>query len=229
MAGSLKLQSLLTYYTTYAIVINIVIFGDQFAQTAKYSYNLKVVTIMIPDRPIDPSDALLLFNTFADVARGMHVDFAIRIIGTDGEDLFSFKMHNTAPGSVQKAAARAHTAYLHKRDTSEFLNPTFYGEKRWTEKMIVATKLSDPQFTAETGGYAITLDGEILGFIGVAGGTVDEDDQVCQSAVRSWVDANIVGYRNPWPDVYTEHARVIANVAGPRPVDFGTAIELTFR
>jgi uncharacterized protein GlcG (DUF336 family) len=91
------------------------------------------------------------------------------------------RMDGARPLTPSIAIAKAYSAAVMQRPTTMLRGwangePVFFGQvARMGHHPIVAT----------SGGYTLKQDGEILGGIGVAGGSPDEDQTVCESIITA--------------------------------------------
>ena len=89
-------------------------------------------------------------------------------------------MDNAIFASVDIALKKAYTSAALKLDTSvlaDLVNPggSLYGLH------------TDSKYVVFGGGFPLKVDGEIVGAIGVSGGTVEEDMTIAMACVKSFV------------------------------------------
>jgi glc operon protein GlcG len=97
------------------------------------------------------------------------------VIVDDGGNLVCLeKMDETQIGSIEVAQAKAHTAIAFKRPTKVFQDAVAGGN---------TSILKLPGVVATEGGIPLTVDGKIIGAIGVSGGTSAQDGTVAQAGV----------------------------------------------
>ena len=101
------------------------------------------------------------------------------VVVDDGANLVSLeKMDDTQLGSIDVAIDKAKTAVLFKRPTKAF-----------EEKVLKDGRnviLSLPNAIAIEGGIPIVIGGQLVGAIGVSGGTSDQDGIVAKAAVDAF-------------------------------------------
>lgn len=93
-----------------------------------------------------------------------------------------------------------HLVAFQRSDGAKFLTERIAIDKAWTavsfgiSTKLWASALTDPAITqmgniprllAAGGGYPIIEDGDVIGGLGVSGGTHDQDEQVAEAALRA--------------------------------------------
>jgi len=87
------------------------------------------------------------------------------------------RMDDTQYGSLDVAQRKAATAAQFRRSTRVFADRVLKGDQ---------TPLSVPGIIAIPGGLPFTLDGKVIGSIGVSGVTSDQDEQIANAAVAAF-------------------------------------------
>lgn len=100
----------------------------------------------------------------------------IVIVDDGGNLIYLEKMDDTQIGSIDVAIAKAHSAIAFKRPTKVFQDGVAGGN---------TSILKLPGVIATEGGIPLTVDGKIIGAIGVSGGTAAQDGTVAQAGVDS--------------------------------------------
>lgn len=103
----------------------------------------------------------------------------IAIVDTGGHLLHLNRLEETAPFTVDMATAKAKTAALTKRETG------FY------EDLVLKGRLSFLGMPLEgimEGGFPITMEGHIVGAIGVSGSTSQIDAEIAHVALNNYKD-----------------------------------------
>jgi uncharacterized protein GlcG (DUF336 family) len=98
----------------------------------------------------------------------------IAIVDDGGNLLYLQRMDGTQVGSIDVAVAKATSAFRFKRPTKAFEDALKGGRQ---------AILKLPGATPVEGGIPITLDGQILGAIGVSGVQSFEDAQIAQAGL----------------------------------------------
>ena len=104
-------------------------------------------------------------------AAGRKLTMVITILDEGGNLIYLAKMDETQIGSIAVAQAKAKSAISFKRPTKVFEDGVAGGRN---------ALLSLPGAVPIEGGLPITVNGKIIGAIGVSGGTSVEDGQVAQ-------------------------------------------------
>lgn len=116
-------------------------------------------------------------------AEEMGKDFVFAVVNADGNLILEQKMDDALLASVDIALKKAYTAAALKIETSELAklvqpNGSLYGLQ------------TDPRYIVFGGGVLLRKDGEIIGAVGVNGGTVEEDMTVAKACVEAFNTAN---------------------------------------
>lgn len=103
---------------------------------------------------------------------------AVAIVDTAGNLIYFEKMDGTQNGSVHVAIEKARSAALFKRSTKTFQDTVAAGG----EGLRV---LGLPGAIPVEGGLPLLMDGQVVGAIGVSGGTSAEDGQCAQAGAAA--------------------------------------------
>jgi len=124
-------------------------------------------------------------RTLADGARTIALEIgkalSIAVVDYGGFVVLVERMDGARPMTPSIALSKAYSAAVMQRPTSMLENwrnsdPVFFTQVgRMGQHPIVATK----------GGYTIKRDGEILGGLGISGGSPDEDQKICEDVLRA--------------------------------------------
>jgi uncharacterized protein GlcG (DUF336 family) len=98
----------------------------------------------------------------------------IVIVDDGGSLIYLEKMDDTQIGSIDIAIAKAHSAIAFKRPTKVFQDGVASGN---------TSLLKLPGVIATEGGIPLTVDGKMIGAVGVSGGTSAQDGTVAQAGV----------------------------------------------
>lgn len=112
-------------------------------------------------------------------AEQIKVPVIIAIVDGGGNLLHMSRMENALLGSIDIAINKAFTANAFKMPTGtlgELSKPgdPLYGIQHTNESRVVIFG----------GGFPIVINGEIVGAIGVSGGSVEEDETICKEALK---------------------------------------------
>lgn len=112
-------------------------------------------------------------------AKEIKKDFVLAVVNSEGNLILEEKMDNAILASIEIALKKAYTAAALKIETSELAklvqpNGSLYGLH------------TDQRYVVFGGGSLLKRNGEIVGAIGVSGGTVDEDMAVAKACVEAF-------------------------------------------
>jgi ATP:cob(I)alamin adenosyltransferase len=112
-------------------------------------------------------------------AAEMGKDFVFAVVNSEGNLILEEKMDKAILASVDIALKKAYTSAALKLDTSvlaDLVNPggSLYGLH------------TDSKYIVFGGGVVLKVDGEIVGALGVSGGTVEEDMTIASACVESF-------------------------------------------
>lgn len=127
-------------------------------------------------QPISLAKAKQAATKAAEEARKNNFKMAIAIVDTSGTLVYFEKIDDTRIGSVDVALAKAKSANNFKRSTKEFEDMVAKGSVQL---------LGLPGAVPIGGGQPLLMQGNVVGAVGVSGGTAAEDDQVASAAVRA--------------------------------------------
>lgn len=129
------------------------------------------------------SVAQILANVAEAEASNMGVPMAIAVVDAGGGLKLFTRMDGALPASSEIAVSKAYTAAVLRMAThevGELAQPggILYGIQHTHNGKIILFG----------GGFPLLLDGEVVGAIGISGGSVDEDIRVAQPAVQMLKD-----------------------------------------
>ena len=119
----------------------------------------------------------LMTGALAD-ARRIGVPMAIAIVDTAGHLVAFERMENTQTASIQVAQDKAMSAAMYRRPTKAFQDAVAAGG---AGLRILTLRGAN----AAEGGVPITVDGRIIGGIGISGGTSEQDGEVARAALAA--------------------------------------------
>lgn len=125
------------------------------------------------------NDAKKIVEAGKKKAEEMKKDFVLAVVNSEGNLILEEKMDNAIFASIEIALKKAYTAVALKIETSELAklvqpNGSLYGLH------------TDQRYVVFGGGSLLKKNGEIVGAIGVSGGTVDEDMAVAKACVEAF-------------------------------------------
>lgn len=125
------------------------------------------------------NDAKKIVEAGKKKAEEMKKDFVLAVVNSEGNLILEEKMDNAIFASIEIALKKAYTAAALKIETSELAklvqpNGSLYGLH------------TDQRYVVFGGGSLLKKNGEIVGAVGVSGGTVDEDMTVAKACVEAF-------------------------------------------
>lgn len=127
--------------------------------------------------PIQLDAASRIMQAATEEAKANDWPVAIAIYDSTAHLVMFHRLDNTQLGSVEIAMEKARTAVLYRR-------PTAFWEERLVEGGANLKVLKLPGIQIE-GGYPITIEGKIVGSIGVSGVTSSQDAQVARAGLTA--------------------------------------------
>lgn len=110
-------------------------------------------------------------------ALASHSHGAIAVVDEGGNLIAAASLDGTFPQAAQVAIGKAHTAAVFRKDTSFFENSINRGR---------TTLVAMQNFTPLQGGVLITINGEVVGAVGVSGtASQQQDDDVAKAGARA--------------------------------------------
>lgn len=104
-----------------------------------------------------------------EAAKEIGISAVIAVVGDDGKLIILKKMDNALPISIELAPAKAYTAYSMQMSTQKLNSLAQPGQ------MLYGIDKSCDDIVIFGGGIPIESDGQIIGALGVSGGSVDQD------------------------------------------------------
>jgi glc operon protein GlcG len=136
------------------------------------------VALMTYSRPVGVEDARKAAAAALAEARANNWSMAVAVVDSAGLLVYFEKMDGTQNGSVAVAQAKARSAALFKRPTKAFQDMLAAGGEGLRVLALEGAVPID-------GGLPITVDGEVVGAIGLSGGTSAQDGQCAKAGVDS--------------------------------------------
>ena len=130
-----------------------------------------------PSQELTLDEALQIIEAAKAIADGIKVPMVVSVCAPDGTPLAFQRMKDSLPVSVRLATDKAATALRLKMDTAALAPLVQPGAPLYG-------LTGDPSIVAFGGGRLLKRDGAILGAVGVSGGSVEEDMQAADAAVR---------------------------------------------
>jgi len=118
-----------------------------------------------------------------ETAAKKNIDYMVISVVDDGGHLIVLLRSNGAePAAVEIGIAKARTAAITRKPT-----------KWWMEMLNsgVYAFLKMPNVTPVSGAHPIVFDGQVIGAISAAGGSFEDDDEVCSGALAMLRDGKV--------------------------------------
>jgi glc operon protein GlcG len=124
-------------------------------------------------------EGLRIAHAAHDAAKAAGIAVAVVVLDAGGNVKCSTRMDGAPLMALSMAEGKAYTAVGMGVDTSV-----------WEQAAAVAPSFagsitSVPRFTPFGGGLPLTVDGDLIGSVGVSGGTVDQDLEVVAAAAQA--------------------------------------------
>ena len=156
----MKLKQLIAAATTTLLLAS----GAALAQVPQYGANVNL-----------EQARKVLAGAIAE-ARKMNIPMAVAIVDTAGQLVAFDRMDNTQTASVAVAQDKAVSAAMYRRPTKVFQDVLAAGG-------VGLRVLTLRGANAVEGGLPITVDGKIIGAVGVSGGSSDQDGVVAKGGL----------------------------------------------
>jgi len=130
-------------------------------------------------RSLDTDTAVRMAQEALRHARTLNIKVSIAVVGRDGHLLAALREAGAPFHSVSIAADKAYTAASFGAPTGK-LGDVLHG----MGPVVFHGLLERSQLAAFGGGLPIRQDGEIIGGIGVSGGTAEQDEACAQAALQ---------------------------------------------
>jgi uncharacterized protein GlcG (DUF336 family) len=120
-----------------------------------------------------------LLGTFAEVqASALGVPMAISVVDEKGGPIFFARMDKTLPASTEIAVSKAYTSAVLRKSTHEVGKLAQSGEPLYGIQYTHQGKI-----VLFGGGLPLCLKENVVGAVGISGGTVEEDIQIAETVV----------------------------------------------
>lgn len=110
----------------------------------------------------------------------IEVPVVFSVVDNGGNLLYLERMDNAFVTSVDISINKAFTAWALKKGTNELSNIVLPGESLYGLNLT-----NNSRIITFGGGFPIIVGGEIVGAVGVSGGTVEEDMEIAKAALNS--------------------------------------------
>jgi uncharacterized protein GlcG (DUF336 family) len=131
-------------------------------------------------RQIGIEPALRLLDEVRAEATRQGLLVAAAVTDRGGNPVASARMDGAALGAMTLAVDKAYTAVLWEVPTGEFMSSTQPGGADWGFNTTTGGRV-----VVYAGGLPIVADGELLGGLGVSGGTGEQDEACARAALAA--------------------------------------------
>jgi uncharacterized protein GlcG (DUF336 family) len=131
-------------------------------------------------RQIDLESALRLLEEVRAEAARQGLLVAVAVADRGGNAVASARMDGAALGAMTLAVDKAYTAVLWEVPTGEFMASTQPGGADWGFNTTTGGRV-----VVYAGGLPIFADGELVGGLGVSGGTGEQDESCARAALTA--------------------------------------------
>ncbi len=118
-------------------------------------------------------------------AADMKLNVNISVVDAGGHLLAFARMDGARPASIYTSMSKATTAALKLGDTGPLGTPEAPTDVHLNLAVENAAAMSGGKFTTLQGGIAIVVDDQVIGGIGVGGGTGAEDAQIARAGLAA--------------------------------------------
>ena len=135
----------------------------------------------VPQREVSLELALELLDCVREEAASRGLSVAAAVVDRGGNPVASARMDGTPLGAMALAVDKAYTAVLWQTPTGEFMASTQPGGPDWGFNTTTGGRV-----VVYAGGLPLVDDGDLIGALGVSGGT-GEQDEACATAALAAV------------------------------------------
>lgn len=108
------------------------------------------------------------------VQREIGVDMSVAITDRYGNLLFYYRFGDAILPSIEISKKKAYTASVVRQSTREF------GEIAKVDGDAFGINITDSKLVIFGGGFPLIVNGDVIGGLGVSGGSVEEDEKVAK-------------------------------------------------
>lgn len=127
---------------------------------------------------LDLVSAKTLLSAGEDHAALIGVNATITVVDRGGALVAMVRMNNAWPGGFDLALGKARTASAFHAPSSAFVPMIQPGQPLYSVSCVEGGK-----YVIVGGGLPITLDGHVIGAVGVSGGSVEQDVAIAEAAI----------------------------------------------
>ncbi|MFG1173954.1 heme-binding protein [Erwiniaceae bacterium CAU 1747] len=124
---------------------------------------------------LDNTRASQVINTVKTHIHAQHSTGCVAVVDASGTLLAFQRLDGASPGCVDAAIGKARTSALYRTPSLKFMQRLQHGE---------TTVLAIPHAVALGGGFPLTLQGDVVGAVGVSTPQQELDNQVAEAAAQ---------------------------------------------
>ena len=124
----------------------------------------------------------------AEQAASMSLKMNIAVMDEGGHLLSFDRMDGTRPASGYTAITKANTAATFRQPTGPLPVGTSTPDPLLNLSLQIAAQASGGKITTLLGGLPIVVDGQVIGGVGVGGGSGEQDALVARAGVQAFLD-----------------------------------------
>ncbi|MGZ3414554.1 MAG: heme-binding protein [Isosphaeraceae bacterium] len=132
--------------------------------------------------------ARTIIATAAEQAASMSLKMNIAVVDEGGHLLSFDRMDGARPASGYTAITKASTAATFRQPTGPLPAGTSAPDPLLNLSLQIAAQSSGGKLTTLLGGLPIVVDGQVIGGVGVGGGSGEQDAQVARAGVQTFLD-----------------------------------------
>lgn len=125
-------------------------------------------------------NALSMIKASEEKAKAIAVPVVITVVDQGGHFIAMHRMDNAPIGCIQISSGKAYTAAVLKLPTHVFTNLCQPGQE-----LFGINTINGGQFVVFGGGFPVVDEDEVIGAIGVSGGSVEQDMQIAEAGLKS--------------------------------------------
>ena len=125
-------------------------------------------------------NALSMIKASEEKAKAIAVPVVITVVDQGCHFIAMHRMDNSPIGCIQISSGKAYTAAVLKLPTHVFTNLCQPGQE-----LFGINTINGGQFVVFGGGFPVVDEDEVIGAIGVSGGSVEQDMQIAEAGLES--------------------------------------------
>jgi len=147
---------------------------------------MQSIELIVSKPRLTQAGAQVILNGAIKKANEMNIKVCIAIVDDSALLLTFYRQDDARISSIAISLTKAESAALRRSPTKAIDQPDPNDKIILNVGMILASK---SQQTTLRGGFPIFVNNQIVGAIGVSGGTVDEDSEIATSGIKAFEEA----------------------------------------